>query len=265
MHKNRIFLFGMDGTLTHPEEAFHWTLESSLKELMYYGEIGIITSADYETIEQKMNKFINYSSTRYHLHILPCNGTQWYPPPVYHDREVVKKYGISMENHLGYEDFQKLMKLIVDYQSIVTDDENIKMKGTFVYNQGSLINWCPIGRSSNKAERQFFESYDDTVGFRENLIKTFRKSLGLCSFGNKLQVRLSGTTSLNIFPVGWDKTFALNHFPEFEPWFVGNSCEEGEEDKEIYDACSDRSYKTTSPIATVDIIYDIIARIESKK
>lgn len=264
MTNNRIFLFDMDGTLTREHHPFEWTLESSLKDLMNYGEIGILTGSDMEGVQKKMGKFLDYSAIRYHLHVLPCNGTQWYAPPPYHDRSLVKKYGISMEDFIGHNNFQKLMKLIVDFQSISTDDENIRLKGSFINNRGPMINWCPIGRSSNTEDRIKFQEYDKRVGFRKNLISTFRKSIMLSDFRKQIEVRYGGETSLDIFPKGWDKTFALNHFPDHQVWFVGDKCEVDGNDKEIYDSCGERGYKTTGPQATVDIIYDIISRIEKE-
>jgi phosphomannomutase len=87
----------------------------------------------------------------------------------------------------------------------------------------------------------------------------------LSDFGKPIDVRYGGSTSFDIFPEGWDKSFALNHFPNKEVWFIGASCEKDENDKEIYDACGDRSYITTGPQATIDVIYDIISRIEKEK
>jgi phosphomannomutase len=261
----KIFLFDLNGTLVREGHSFEWTLEKSLKDLMDYGEIGILTGGDMNMTTNTLGKFLEYSSTKYHLHILPCNGTQWYTPPPYNDREYSKRYGISMEDYLGYGNFQKLMKLIVDYQSIATDDPNIKMKGSFINNRGPMINWCPIGRASNTEDRESFRQYDRKVKYRERTLSTLRKSLMLSDFGKPIDVRYGGSTSFDIFPEGWDKSFALNHFPNKEVWFIGASCEKDENDKEIYDACGDRSYITTGPQATIDVIYDIISRIEKEK
>jgi len=265
MAKNNLFLFGMDGTLTNHGQPFNWTLETALKELMNFGEIGIITSEDYSGIKSKMQKFLEYSSVRYSLHILPCNGTQWWSPPAYHDREPTRRYGISMENYIGFDNFQKLMKLIVDYQSIATDDQNIRLKGSFISNRSSLINWCPIGNYSSIEDRLVFEQYDNKINFREDLISTFRKSIALSDFGKPITIKRSGKDGFDIFPKGWDKSFALNHFPNKRVWFVGNDCTGDGNDKEIYEACTDRSYETTGPEATVDIVYDIIGRITKEK
>lgn len=48
-------------------------------------------------------------------------------------------------------------------------------------------------------------------------------------------VKLGGETSFDIFPHGWDKTFALSYFPEYEVYFLGDRCGENGNDKEIFD------------------------------
>ena len=51
-----------------------------------------------------------------------------------------------------------------------------------------------------------------------------------------LQSNLGGETSFDIFPVGWDKTYALSHFPDSKIWFLGDRCGDNGNDKEIFDA-----------------------------
>ncbi len=265
LNKKRIFLFDMDGTLIKDDQPFPWTLESALKDLMQYGELGIVSGTDLDTIQNKLDKFLNYSSTRYHLHVLPCNGTKWFAPPEFSQKSLHRRYSISMEQFMGKNDFQKLMKILVDHQSIATDDENISLKGSFILNRGSIVNWCPIGHSASSEDRNMFEDYDNKIKFRESLLANLRKSIALTQFSKKLDVKLAGRTSFDIFPTNWNKTFAMSHFPDFEVWFVGDSCRANGNDKEIYEACSDRAYETTGPHATADIIYDIIDRIDPEE
>ena len=51
-----------------------------------------------------------------------------------------------------------------------------------------------------------------------------------------IEIALGGQTSLDIFPSGWNKTFALQHFIGRDVWFVGDRCEEGGNDHAIYNA-----------------------------
>ena len=69
-------------------------------------------------------------------------------------------------------------------------------------------------------------------------------------------VKLGGNTSFDIYPRGWDKTYALKHFKNYECWFVGDRCEQGGNDAELYNylAKDNKAFKTDGPEDTVKII-----------
>ena len=79
-----------------------------------------------------------------------------------------------------------------------------------------------------------------------------------------IQVALGGETSFDIYPTGWDKTFALKFFPNSNIYFVGDRCEQSGNDFAIYKACGARGYSTTGPSETADIIEKILAENEKK-
>ena len=68
----------------------------------------------------------------------------------------------------------------------------------------------------------------------------------------------------DIFPTGWDKTYALKHFPFYNYWFVGDRCGPNGNDKEIYDLLKpqNRAYETNSPKETGEITKSIINEIQ---
>ena len=75
-------------------------------------------------------------------------------------------------------------------------------------------------------------------------------------------VKLGGNTSFDIYPVGWDKTYALNHFDKskWEFWFVGDRCGIEGNDYEIFELLKDsgRSFETGGPEETIEIIENYI-------
>jgi phosphomannomutase len=73
-------------------------------------------------------------------------------------------------------------------------------------------------------------------------------------------VALGGSTSFDIYPSGWDKTYALRHFPEVECWFVGDKCTGDGNDRAIYEALlpQNRAFITTSPEETIAIVSKIV-------
>ena len=73
-----------------------------------------------------------------------------------------------------------------------------------------------------------------------------------------ITIKLGGDTSFDIYPQGWDKRYALKHFPE-ESWdvfFVGDRCSYDGNDYEIFEHLSPlgRSFETSGPDETIEII-----------
>jgi len=262
--KKDIVFFDMDGTLTPPRKKFNWSLEPALRDLTQWCEVGIVTGSDYNYLMEQMGKFLENSPAGYHIHLLPCNGTKWYKPPPYHDQTHKKVYSVSMEHFLGAKPFQELMKVIIKMQSEISGLNRLTLKGNFIDFRGSTINWCPIGRSSNEQDRLRFIEYDKKEAFRLRYIDRIKIHLKKFGLSQKVAIKTGGQTSFDIFPVGWDKTFALRHFPDWSYWFVGDRCEGNGNDKEIYEACGGQAFKTTGPEATRDIIYEIMKELYEK-
>ena len=78
---------------------------------------------------------------------------------------------------------------------------------------------------------------------------------------------LGGHTSIDIYPKGRDKTYALRHLGCYDKiYFVGDKCDGLGNDKNIYDAlqADNRSFMTTGPKETINIIRNLIPRIVAK-
>ena len=83
---------------------------------------------------------------------------------------------------------------------------------------------------------------------------------------NNVTVKLGGDTSFDIYPAGWDKTYALRHFDGKNVWFVGDRAlgPKGN-DFEIFKACEPRSFHTTGPEQTKEVIEEITKRIRREQ
>ena len=266
---NKMVLFDMDGTLTPPRKEFDIDLLPALRELSLISDIGIVTGSDHTYVLQQMRLLIENSELRYKLHILPCNGTKYYPPPqsATHKHELV--YQKNMREYLGEFKFAALMQHILRRQSQL-HLYNMPLTGHFVDYRGSMINWCPIGRNASEVDRKKFIAFDqkDRHSFRQEEIESFRKFLYRSALSTSIQIKLGGETSYDIFPIGWDKTYALNHFEEKECWFVGDRCGPNGNDKEIYDELrkQNRSYEVQNSKETLKLLYnEIIPRIANDK
>ena len=137
----------------------------------------------------------------------------------------------------------------------LTACENGPVSGNFISYRNSLLNFCPPGRDATNDDREKFENVDKELSIRKRLLKKLRKDLkeeGIES----IDCTLGGYTSIDIYPTGWDKTYALRYFKGRDVWFVGDRARDPSgNDYEIHKACEPRSFHTNSPITTDSIIF----------
>ena len=254
-----IVLYDMDGTLTPPRESLEESLVPVLENLSEIAEIGIVTGSDFDYLKQQVGTLIDHPKIRKKLHLLPCNGTKhYYPPKNNNDHQLISSNDMLKE--LGRKNFQQLMLILIEQQANFATDR-FPLTGHFIDYRGSMINWCPIGRNATSGDREFFVEYDNSFepSLRERYIGRLQHYIDLKRILN-VEVKLGGDTSFDIFPTGWDKTYALKHFPFYNHWFVGDRCGLNGNDKEIYDLLKhqNRSFQTTSPQETGEITKRII-------
>ena len=257
-----IVLFDMDGTLTKPRKVMESNIIPALRELAKHTEIGIVTGSDYIYVHQQIGMLLERSELRYRIHILPCNGTKYYPPPDSANSEYRLAHQVNMREKLGETNFRALISYLLQRQHLMKLYD-IPFTGHHIDYRGSMINWCPIGRNANDTDREEFIEFDNRSSstFRQEEIMGFniriKNDMGI----KNIIMKMGGDTSFDIFPVGWDKTYCLRHFKDYQPaYFVGDRCEETGNDWELYNALryNGRAFKTTGPEETSRIIFDSI-------
>ena len=266
MINKHIVLFDMDGTLTEPRKEFDKNLLQPLRELSLHTEIGILTGSDINYVREQMKSLIKFSELRYETHLLPCNGTKHYTPPQYPHEEYKLIHEVNMEKQIGKECFRQLMMILCSQQELICYNGEIPLTGHFISHRGSTINWCPIGRNANTNQRERFVKIDNSQSptLRSREMDKINYKINLrCN--NTITIKLGGETSFDIYPKGWDKTYALKHFPNHTCWFVGDRCGHGGNDKEIYDLLNKegRAFWTRSTENTAGIIKGIIEEIKN--
>jgi len=263
--RKTIVMFDMDGTLTEARQAFDYSLlGDSLYSLTNAGvDIGIITGSDEDYLREQMGEFLLKSSSRYKTHLMPCNGTKYFRPPKFANEDFRLNTYASMKAALGAENYRKLIEELILSQ-VHMSSYGIPLTGHFINCRGSLINWCPIGRNADEEERELFKTLDQAERIREAVIAELKAMLEQKGLLRQLTIKFGGDTSFDIYPKGWDKTYGLRHFQGWDVWFVGDRCEEDGNDYEIFQACEDRSYDTTGPAHTRQIVEEIINKIKEQ-
>lgn len=113
-----------------------------------------------------------------------------------------------------------------------------------------MINVSPIGRNCSYEERLEFEKYDHEHGIRKALVKALEAAFP----DYKLKYSIGGQISIDVFPIGWDKTYCLSHIdPSLfdEIHFFGDKTMEGGNDYEIFRHPRIIGHTVTSPANTM--------------
>lgn len=169
-----------------------------------------------------------------------------------------------MEDKLGNRSYRELVKEIIGSQYEISDHP-IPLSGHFIDYRGSMINWCPIGREANADQRKEFVELDRSLELRSRQLTRFKEQLGWLGLDDLVAIKLGGDTSFDIYPVGWDKTYALKHFQGYDIWFVGDRCKPSGNDYELFTHCGDQGFESSGPDHTVDIINTIIEKLGRKQ
>lgn len=131
-------------------------------------------------------------------------------------------------------------------------------RGTFLEFRNGMMNVCPIGRQCTTEERFTFNQYDNKHQIRVKMIETLRKEFNDID----LTYSIGGQISFDVFPRGWDKTFALRHVTKpgknyKEIHFFGDKTDAGGNDHEIYNDPRTIGHKVASPDDTKRILSEI--------
>jgi len=249
--KKRIVLFDMDGTLTAARKKISPQMIKLILKLSQTFEIGIVSGSQYSYIEEQLYKLIYHKDLNKKIfHILPCNGTQRY---VYSKKEWRLSSEVNMENYLTEKKFRPIMMALIKLLDHYSKKRGIlPLTGNFIVNRGSMVNFCLIGRNSNDAQRKKFADLDEEYLIRDECVKFLKTQFKF--YDIECDAVLGGSTSIDIFPAGWDKTYALKYFPNHQKYFVGDKVGRGGNDHTIFKALYPNAYSTASLKETKKII-----------
>jgi phosphomannomutase len=263
-----IVMFDMDGTLTPARKPMEPKMQDALLELSKVAKIGIVTGSGYDYVMQQCGSFLKSNRDLSNFTIMPCNGTQKYiwDKSEWENDKWVKHSSLDMRNHIGEDNFRFLMYVLTErlYITSMYNYKKFPATGHFISYRGSLLNWCPVGRLANDEDRKVFIKYDKENNVRQQNLEIFRGT----RLSDILSFSMGGNTSIDIYPKGWDKTYALNHCEGLEPWFIGDRCTAPDgNDKPLYDKIKEtkphQAFEVKTTDDTIEIIKDIIEKLTS--
>lgn len=241
----KLVLFDVDGTLTPARQGVSPEVIEVLKDLRKKLVIGFVGGSDFVKISEQLS--VNGSDVVHDFdYAFAENGLTAY------------RLGQALESqsfikYLGEEKYKLLVNFILHYLA----DMDIPIKrGTFVEFRNGMINVSPIGRNATTAERYEFEAYDKKHGLRVAFVQKLREKFP--DYG--LTFSIGGQISFDIFPTGWDKTYALRHVEQegFEEiHFFGDKTSKGGNDYEIYADPRTIGHTVSSPTDTIRILKEL--------
>ena len=255
-----VILFDMDGTLTPARGLIENFVIKKMRQLSSHSRVGIVSGSDFEYIMHQCEALFGVGGVPVdRIDILPCNGTKYYE---WKNTKYELKHSVDMIEEIGKDSYRKILEKLFEFQAQIPKFyPDAPLTGTFFQYRKSLLNWCPIGRCADQSQRDIWEKCDNDYSIREAYIVEFQKYID--EYNIPVTVALGGTTSFDIYPLGWNKTFALGYYPDHEVYFVGDRCKPGGNDYHIFEALAPvgRSWETVDPDNTVLIIDEIISKL----
>ncbi|CAG5031386.1 unnamed protein product [Parnassius apollo] len=232
--KNILYLFDVDGTLTKPRQRISEELKNFLlNEVKTRVKVGLVSGSDYSKVVEQMD---GEEITNQFDYVFCENG-------VVHYQQGQLKSTQSILNYIGEQTLQRVINFALGYMSKL---ELPAKRGNFVEFRSSMLNICPVGRSCSQSERDEFSKFDMQHRVRAKFVEALQNEFK----HTKLMFALGGQISVDVFPIGWDKTYCLTHVVDenfAEIHFFGDKTTVGGNDYEIYNDDRTIGHKVTSP------------------
>ncbi|KAH3679215.1 hypothetical protein WICPIJ_008684 [Wickerhamomyces pijperi] len=241
-HPKTLVLFDVDGTLTPARLTISDEVKQTLVELRKKVVIGFVGGSDLQKQVEQLGSTVLEDFD----YCFSENGLTAYKL----GKELASQ---SFIGWIGEEKYNKLAKFILGY---LANLDLPKRRGTFIEFRNGMINVSPIGRNASTAERNEYEVYDKEHKIREKFVEALKAEFP--DFG--LTYSIGGQISFDVFPTGWDKTYALQHVADegFEQiHFFGDKSYKGGNDYEIYTDERTIGHAVNSPEDTVRILKEL--------
>jgi len=268
---DKVLLFDMDGTITPARKEIQEDMMDFLKEATEHVYIGIVSGSPAHYIFEQIDPFLKEDGhVLSRVIIMPCNGTQMY---VYDNEEGTYKqtYETTFRGHLSAcgaapDSYGSIIRHLLDLQvHAVSKYRDLPLSGNFISFRKSLLNWSMIGRDASHDQREDFINLDKKYNLRNYLSELLRIRLDASGL-HSIETALGGSTSIDIYPKGWDKTHALRHVEPAWTAFFGDKCKPGGNDYTLFSHLDSlgRAWEVESPQDTIDLGRHLLEKIKGK-
>ena len=236
-----------------------------LKYASNFVDIGILTGSDIDFLQEQCQDLFKNITYKNNLYALACNGTKSFSVSYKNKKleyELIKEE--NLRDKLGEDKFKTVMRELIYEQTESMIDYDFPLTGNFVTYRGSTINWCPVGRCANDEDRKQFKKEDAEKNIRQHHIKNIKKAFSDNNVSG-LIINVAGDTSFDIYPQGWDKTYAMQFFNDYDVYFWGDRMSEGGNDYTMHMRDDVNSFPVEGPNDTYKSVKKVIKIIKEKK
>ncbi|KAE9414987.1 hypothetical protein Angca_003423, partial [Angiostrongylus cantonensis] len=191
-----LLIFDVDGTLTPARQKMHNDIKQFLADIRKCVSVAIVGGSDLSKITEQLAGSENELLSQFD-YVFSENGLVGFKGKERYPSKAIQDY-------IGEERLQALINFTLKYFSEITLPVK---RGNFVEFRKGMLNLSPIGRSCSQTERDQFVVYDKEHKIREKFVSALKENFagyGLCFV-------IGGQISVDVYPVGWDKTYCLQY------------------------------------------------------
>jgi len=165
-----------------------------------------------------------------------------------------------LTDFVSQETLNSLLCFLMREFSELSDEEVPVRSGTFFERRACMLNVSPVGRACTQAEREAFFALDTARGVRARLVRKIKEAFP----DLPLETAVGGQISIDVFPKGMDKSYALQFVKDTDIYFFGDRCEPGGNDYEVYTDSRVTGVSVTGPKDTLAKVEEVLSRPDQR-
>jgi len=220
--KKKVIAFDLDDTLAPSKSPIPEKMGALLAELLTYYDVCVVSGGKFEQFKkQVVDRLTATPQQLARLHLMPTCGTRYYRFDMV-TSEWVERYAEDLTD----EQKGRIVKVLEDGAKELGYWEE-KPYGEIIEDRGSQITYSALGQQAPLEAKYAW----DPDGVKKHRLRDYAAPLL-----SDLEVRVGGTTSVDVTIIGIDKAYGMNKLiaelgiDKSEILFIGDKLEEGGND-----------------------------------
>ncbi len=188
---SNIFLFDVDGTLTHPRNAMNERFAEFFYGFSSANPVYLVSGSDYCKLCEQVPEYIMNNLRG----VFGCSGA------TYH----VKGIEVYARSH----EFDR--KLVFACENYIEDSEYVFKTGKHLEYRTGMLNISTVGRNATGNQRGIYHKWDRAAGERQRMVDEINLNFP------DYEASAGGEISIDIVPAGWNKSVVKKQVLEQHP------------------------------------------------